>query len=118
PSKDAASAPAATTLRAPPMTTAMTPIDATPADEPVSWETRSPSSPLDSSAATTGPPYSDGHTRDFFRDTLAIIMMSPSRYHLAPLLKQHYGRFFERMYFCGPWKDKDPNRTVVELAKT
>ena len=43
--------------------------------------------------------------RIFFRDTLAVVMMSPARYHLAPLLKRHYGQFFTYMYFCGPKND-------------
>lgn len=40
--------------------------------------------------------------REFFRDVLVIMMMSPPRYHLVETVHRHYAPFFTHMYFCGP----------------
>jgi hypothetical protein len=43
--------------------------------------------------------------RDFFKNILVLMMMSPGRYHLIDTVKRHYEPFFTHMYFCGPHND-------------
>lgn len=40
--------------------------------------------------------------REYFSRTLVIMMMSPSRYPLASIVRRHYAPFFSHMIFCGP----------------
>ena len=45
--------------------------------------------------------------REYFKDTLLIIMMSPPRYHLVNEVKKHYEQFFQHIFFCGPRNNSD-----------
>ena len=45
--------------------------------------------------------------RKFFKNTLAIMMMSPPRYHIVKQVEKHYAPFFTHMVFCGPKNNTD-----------
>lgn len=53
-------------------------------------------------SAHAAPLLTAAETYHFFENTLVIMMMSPSRYHLVKNVYEHYKPFFKHMYFCGP----------------
>eukprot|EP00758_Cryptobia_borreli_P001913 Tbor_TRINITY_DN2636_c0_g1::TRINITY_DN2636_c0_g1_i1::g.17941::m.17941 len=40
--------------------------------------------------------------REYFKNTLLIVMMSPPRYHLVRVVRRHYAEYFRHIFFCGP----------------
>lgn len=55
---------------------------------------------------------STASVRQYFSNILAIVMMSPSRYHAIRKVQDHYAPFFQNMYFTGPKKDARDELTV------
>ena len=47
----------------------------------------------------------DSLVKTFFKNIVAVIMMSPGRYHLVDTVKRHYAPYFTHFYFCGPHND-------------
>ncbi|CUF14476.1 membrane-associated protein, putative [Bodo saltans] len=85
----------------PPLTTVRSEPDESPLTEPIA-EPASSHGGVQGLSSSRAQLATTEETYRYFENILVIMMLSPSRYHLAEEVLAHYQPFFKNIFFCGP----------------